>query len=198
MLSRDIVVLIATLLAGLAFGQGIELDAIPVTGIDKLELCDLAYGQELGYVIKLLAIAQRRPDGLSLRVRPAFISKEHPLAWVSGPFNAVSVYGHATGHTMYYGRGAGGMPTASAVVADLTSVAIGTAVVVYFHIHGFSYPGMEELAAYYNLPAVIKMTLSPLSLTLGPAVILFVTCAAALYPAFRIRLLKPVDAMRAV
>lgn len=77
-------------------------------------------------------------------------------------------------------------------------VAIGTAIVFYFHIHGFSYPGMEELAAYYNLPAVIKLTLSPLSLTLGPAVILFVTCAAALYPAFRIRLLKPVDAMRAV
>lgn len=80
----------------------------------------------------------------------------------------------------------------------VVGVAIGTAVVVYFHIHGFSYPGMEELAAYYNLPAVIKMTLSPLSLTLGPAVIFFVTCAAALYPAFRIRLLKPVDAMRAV
>ncbi len=80
----------------------------------------------------------------------------------------------------------------------VVGVAIGTAIVFYFHIHGFSYPGMEELAAYYNLPAVIKLTLSPLSLTLGPAVILFVTCAAALYPAFRIRLLKPVEAMRAV
>ena len=77
-------------------------------------------------------------------------------------------------------------------------VAVGTVVVFYFHIHGFSYPGMEEIAAYYNLPAVITMTLSPLSLTLGPAVILIVTCAAALYPALRIRMLKPVDAMRAV
>ncbi len=77
-------------------------------------------------------------------------------------------------------------------------VAVGTVVVFYFHIHGFSYPGMEELAAYYNLPAVINMTLSPLSLTLGPAVILIVTCVAALYPALRIRMLKPVDAMRAV
>jgi ABC-type antimicrobial peptide transport system permease subunit len=84
------------------------------------------------------------------------------------------------------------------LIGLVVGVAIGTAVVVYFHIHGFSYPGMEELAAYYNLPAVINMTLSPLSLTLGPAVIFFVTCAAALYPAFRIRLLKPVDAMRAV
>jgi homoserine dehydrogenase len=115
------------ILASLAFAARIDLGAIPVSGIDSLQLCDIAYGQELGYVVKLLAIAQRREKGLSLRVRPVFITKEHPLAWVSGPFNAVSVYGHATGHTMYYGRGAGGMPTASAVVADLASVAIGTA-----------------------------------------------------------------------
>jgi len=115
------------IMASLAFARKIDFEAIPVEGIDLLEPCDIAYGQELGYVIKLLAIAQRQRQGLSLRVRPAFISKEHPLAWVSGPFNAVSVYGHATGHTMYYGRGAGGPPTASAVVADLAAVAIGTA-----------------------------------------------------------------------
>ena len=115
------------ILACLAFGRKIDFDAIPVEGIDSLELCDINYGQELGYVVKLLAIAQRQQDGLSLQVRPAFISKQHPLAWVSGPFNAVSIYAHATGHTMYYGRGAGGMPTASAVVADLAAVAIGTA-----------------------------------------------------------------------
>jgi homoserine dehydrogenase len=115
------------IMASLAFGERIDLDAISVEGIDSLELCDINYGQELGYVVKLLAIAQRQGDGISLRVRPVFISKEHPLAWVSGPFNAVSVYGHATGHTMYYGRGAGGMPTASAVIADLASVAMGTA-----------------------------------------------------------------------
>jgi len=115
------------ILAGLAFGVGVELDAIDVTGIDGLDLQDIQYGQELGYVIKLLAIAQRQADGVSLLVRPAFIPREHPLAWVSGPFNAVSVYGHATGHTMYYGRGAGGMPTASAVLADVVSVAVGAA-----------------------------------------------------------------------
>jgi len=115
------------ILAAIAFGARIDFDAIPVGGIDSLQLCDIGYGQELGYVVKLLAIATRQDDGLSLRVGPAFISKEHPLAWISGPFNAVSVYGHATGHTMYYGRGAGSMPTASAVVADLASVATGTA-----------------------------------------------------------------------
>jgi homoserine dehydrogenase len=113
------------ILAALAFGKRIDFDSIPVGGIDSLEVQDIHYGQELGYVVKLLAIATRQRDGLSLRVGPAFISKQHPLAWVSGPFNAVSIYGHATGHTMYYGRGAGGMPTASAVVADLAGVAIG-------------------------------------------------------------------------
>jgi len=115
------------IMASLAFGKRIDFDEIAAEGIDQLELCDVNYGQELGYVVKLLAIAQRQREGLSLRVCPAFISKAHPLAWVSGPFNAVSVYGHATGHTMYYGRGAGAMPTASAVVADLAAVADGTA-----------------------------------------------------------------------
>lgn len=119
------------ILAALAFGQNVDFDAIPLEGIDTLELCDVAFGETLGYVIKLLAIAERQTasdgtEGISLRVRPAFISKSHPLAWVSGPFNAVSVYGHAAGHTMYYGRGAGGMPTASAVVADIVSLALGT------------------------------------------------------------------------
>ena len=114
-------------MAALAFGQQVDLEAIPVEGIDALDGCDLGYGQELGYVAKLLAIAHRQVGGISLRVRPAFIPKSHPLAWISGPFNAVSVYGHATGHTMYYGRGAGAMPTASAVVADLAAVAAGTA-----------------------------------------------------------------------
>jgi len=115
------------ILAGLAFGCRIDFDSIPVSGIDDLELCDIQYGLELGYVVKLLAIAQRQGNGINLRVRPAFISNQHPLAWVSGPFNAISVYGHATGHTMYYGRGAGAMPTASAVTADIVSVAVGTA-----------------------------------------------------------------------
>jgi len=115
------------ILASLAFGKSVDFQAIPVEGIDSLDLCDIAHGQELGYVVKLLAIAQRQENGISLRVRPEFISRHHPLAWVSGPFNAISVYGHATGHTMYYGRGAGGMPTASAVVADLAALSMNMA-----------------------------------------------------------------------
>ncbi len=115
------------IMAALAFGQRIDFEKIPVQGIDSLELIDVTFGQELGYIVKLLAIAQRTEKGLSLRVRPAFITREHPLAWVSGPFNAVSIYGHTVGHTMYYGRGAGGPPTASAIVADLVSLALGSA-----------------------------------------------------------------------
>jgi homoserine dehydrogenase len=124
-----------TILAALAFGQRVDFDAIAVEGIDTLDSQDIIYGGELGYVVKLLAIAHRQEKGLCLRVRPAFITKGHPLAWVSGPFNAVSVYGHATGHTMYYGRGAGGMPTASAVVADMVSLATGRAQSAFDQLH---------------------------------------------------------------
>ena len=115
-----------TILASLAFQKRVNLEDIPVEGIDSLELSDVVFGQELGYIVKLLAIAQRTEGGISLRVRPAFIGTDHPLAWISGPFNAVSVYGHAVGHTMYYGRGAGGRPTASAVVSDILSIALGS------------------------------------------------------------------------
>ena len=114
------------IMASLAFGQGIDFDSIPVEGIDTLKEVDVSYGRELGYIIKLLAIAQRADEGFFLRVRPSFIALDHPLAWISGPFNAVSVYGHAVGHTMYYGRGAGGSPTASAVVADIVATAVGS------------------------------------------------------------------------
>ncbi len=114
------------LLASLAFGVKIDFDDIPISGIDALDSLDVGSGTSLGYVVKLLAIAQMLGDEVSIRVRPAFISREHPLAWVNGPFNAVSMYGSATGHTMYYGRGAGGSPTASAVIADIVGVANGT------------------------------------------------------------------------
>ncbi|MBN2738299.1 MAG: homoserine dehydrogenase [Spirochaetales bacterium] len=119
------------IMAALAFGKSIDLEKIAVSGIDKLDIRDIEYGTELGYVVKLLAIAQRHEKGISLYVRPAFISIEHPLAWVSGPFNAVSVYGHSTGHTMHYGRGAGGDPTASAIIADLYQSAMGITRIQY-------------------------------------------------------------------
>jgi len=114
------------ILGSLAFGEKVDLDRIPVNGIDTLAKEDVIFGNELGYIVKLLAIAKRMDDGISLIVRPSFIARSHPLAWISGPFNAVSVYGSRVGHTMYYGRGAGGSPTASAVISDILSTALGT------------------------------------------------------------------------
>lgn len=115
------------IMASLAFGARVDLASIPVAGIDSLDFLDVSYGLKLGYVVKLLAIAERMKEGISLRVQPSFIPKDHPLAWVSGPFNAISVYGSENGHTMYYGRGAGGGPTASAVVSDILAAASGEA-----------------------------------------------------------------------
>jgi homoserine dehydrogenase len=114
------------ILAGLAFNVRIAESDIHVEGIDTLEAADIGYARELGYVIKLLAIAERSKDHVSLRVHPTLVHKTDMLAEVSGSFNAISVYGHALGHSLFYGRGAGRMPTASAVVADLIGVAMGT------------------------------------------------------------------------
>ncbi|MFP4643603.1 MAG: homoserine dehydrogenase [Spirochaetales bacterium] len=114
------------ILSSLAFGIPVHTTDVQTEGINALNSEDVAYASHLGYVVKLLAIARRQSEGVSLLVRPAFISRSHPLAWVSGPFNAISVYGNVTGHTMYYGRGAGGAPTAGAVVSDIVSIARGT------------------------------------------------------------------------
>ena len=113
-------------LAALAFGIEVEFESIPIEGIDQLSLTDVAWATRLGYVPKLLAIAERRDGNVALRVRPSFVPDRHPLAWVGGPFNAVSIYSYPTGHTMYYGRGAGGSATAGAVVADVVSIATGS------------------------------------------------------------------------
>lgn len=114
------------IMTSLAFGTAVDFESIEVRGIHDLESIDVRIGSELGYVIKLIAAAHRIDHGVSLWVRPAFFSREHPLAWVNGPFNALSVYGNAAGHTLYYGRGAGGRATASAVIADLLAIGLGT------------------------------------------------------------------------
>jgi len=114
------------ILAAMAFGYDISLDDVFIEGIEDISIDDIRYGKEMGYALKLLAIGERNDNGkISLRVHPSFISLSSPLARVDGPFNAVSIFGHAVGQTMYYGRGAGMMPTASAVVADMIEVAMG-------------------------------------------------------------------------
>ena len=114
-------------LAGLAFNVRVSESDVSVEGIEKLQPIDIQYARELGYVIKLLAIGERdRDNRLALRVHPTLVHRDDVMAEVSGSFNAISIYGHALGHALFYGRGAGQMPTASAVVADLVSVAVGT------------------------------------------------------------------------
>lgn len=115
------------ILASLAMRQSCEFERISVQGIERIDLSDLTAGEELGYRCKLLAVARRRDDGLDLCVQPTFIPRSHPLAGVDGPFNAVSVYAAPVGHSFFYGRGAGGAATASAVIADIVDVAIGNA-----------------------------------------------------------------------
>ena len=112
-----------TLMASIAFGIPVDFAHCHVEGIRALEQTDVVYAAELGYRIKLLGIARRRADGIELRVHPTLIPESHLLANVEGPFNAILVESDAAGQSLYYGRGAGGDPTASAVVADLVDVA---------------------------------------------------------------------------
>jgi homoserine dehydrogenase len=124
------------ILSSIAFGYEITLDDIFVEGIESISKNDIRYGGEMGYFLKLLAIGQKDKEGkVSLRVHPSFIAKDSPLARVAGPFNAVSIFGSAVGQVMYYGRGAGMMPTASAVVADIIDVAIGNSATTFRHLH---------------------------------------------------------------
>ncbi|MEM7809751.1 MAG: homoserine dehydrogenase, partial [Planctomycetota bacterium] len=117
-----------SILAGLAFGETIPPDGIHREGIDGLDPRDVAFASELGYVIKLLAVARRdEDDRLAMSVFPGLLPASDPMSDVNGPFNAVAVYGKALGRSLLVGRGAGGMPTAAAVVGDLVSVANGSA-----------------------------------------------------------------------
>jgi len=146
-------------LASLAFNARVSEADIHIEGIDTLQADDIAYAKELGYVIKLLAIAERKSahgaagsgqgggsdrknsfdtgapssaghqtilgDAISLRVHPTLVHSTDVLADVSGSFNAISVFGHALGHALFYGRGAGSLPTASAIVSDIVNVGLG-------------------------------------------------------------------------
>ncbi len=111
-----------TILSALAFGVPMQLKKCFVEGIQKLTGDDIRYAEELGYRIKLLGITKRTDKGIELRVHPTLIPTRRLIANVEGVMNAVLVKGDAAGPTLYYGAGAGGQPTASAVVADLVDV----------------------------------------------------------------------------
>jgi homoserine dehydrogenase len=112
-----------TIMAAIAFGIPMQFKAVHTEGISKLAAEDIRYAGELGYRIKLLGIAKRKPAGIELRVHPTLIPERRLIANVEGVMNAILVKGDAVGQTMYYGAGAGAEPTGSAVVADLVDVA---------------------------------------------------------------------------
>jgi len=112
-----------TLLIQLAFGTAARFADIPVEGIRHVSQLDIAFAREFGYVIKLLAIAKRDGGAIEARVHPTMVPRTHLLADVNGAYNAIAVQGEALGASMYFGLGAGMMPTATAVVADLIDVA---------------------------------------------------------------------------
>lgn len=113
------------ILAQLAFGANVRVAEVPRVGIDRLQSADIVNAGELGYAVKLLAQARLTGAGLEMRVAPRLVRMGTPLADVRGPYNAIRVVGDAVGDTLFYGRGAGAMPTASAVVGDLIDVALG-------------------------------------------------------------------------
>ena len=112
----------ATIMGAIAFGIPVQFDKAHVEGITALQAADIRYAEQLGYRIKLLGITRRRERGIELRVHPTLVPSQRLIANVEGAMNAVVVQGDAVGTTLYYGKGAGSEPTASAVVADLVDI----------------------------------------------------------------------------
>jgi homoserine dehydrogenase len=111
-----------SILSSIAFGSRIDINDVYLEGITKITQKDIMYAKKLGYVIKLLAIGKEIDGEIEARVHPTMIPEDHPLAAVDDVFNAVFIESEAAGELMYYGRGAGSMPTASAVVADVIDI----------------------------------------------------------------------------
>jgi len=111
-----------TLMSAIAFGIPVQFDHAHVEGITKLQAADIKYAEQLGYRIKLLGLTRRREQGIELRVHPTLVPISRLIANVEGAMNAVMVQGDAVGTTLYYGKGAGAEPTASAVIADLVDI----------------------------------------------------------------------------
>ncbi|MBN1492699.1 MAG: homoserine dehydrogenase [Candidatus Omnitrophica bacterium] len=112
-----------TILSEIAFGKSVSLKEVYCQGITHIDEADIEFADEVGYVIKLLAIAKQTKGGIEIRVQPTLLPKDHILASVNGSFNAIYLHGDETGDMLLYGRGAGSRPTASAVVSDIIDLA---------------------------------------------------------------------------
>ncbi|WP_106495247.1 homoserine dehydrogenase [Lentibacillus sp. Marseille-P4043] len=110
------------ILARLAFSTDVELSDVEVNGISNLALADLQYGKKLGYTMKLIGYAHCQNHNVEVSVQPTFLSNQHPLSSVKNEYNAVYVNGEAVGETMFYGAGAGSLPTATAIMSDVVTV----------------------------------------------------------------------------
>src|SRR5690625_1249340 len=110
------------ILARLAFLTDVELDDVEVNGITNISQTDLQYGKKLGYTMKLIGFANRNDEQIEVSVQPTLLANNHPLAGVKDEYNAVYVSGEAVGETMFYGPGAGSLPTATAVMSDVVAV----------------------------------------------------------------------------
>jgi len=161
------------ILASIALGYEISIDDVFVEGIEAISKHDIRFGGEMDYVLKLLAIAQKHENNhISLRVHPSFIAKDNPLALVDGPFNAISIFGSAVGRVTLYGRGAGMMPTASAVVADIIDVALGNSATAFAHMrlkpHSEIAPLIDKIGNLVSRFYVRLMVSSPKSVKYSP------------------------------
>ncbi|ADY56450.1 homoserine dehydrogenase [Syntrophobotulus glycolicus DSM 8271] len=151
------------ILSSLAFNSRIGIKDVYVEGISRITPEDIVYADELGCVIKLLAIAKNLDDqsGIELRVHPALLPKSHPLANVAGVFNAVYVTGDAVGETMFYGKGAGSLPTGSAVVSDIIQVVRNTnfganAMLVHDHYRNFPIKSSADFTTGFYIRIKVK------------------------------------------
>ncbi len=144
------------ILAALAFDATIDFDGVHVEGISGIDIEDIRYARELGFSIKHLGIARMHADGVEARVHPALVPESVLIGKVSGVMNAVMAHGNAVGPTLYVGPGAGGMPTASAVVADLVELARGTLPVPQPAERRLPSLGVEgvECPHYLKIPAI--------------------------------------------
>lgn len=143
------------ILGRLAFSTPVDLKDVTVTGISQVSTEDIKNGSELGYTMKLIGYADFEDGQLEVHVMPTFLSNDHPLASVKNEYNAVYVYGKAVGETMFYGPGAGSLPTATAIVSDLVNVVknirlavTGEQVVKNYHNKALKTPS-ERFSQYY-------------------------------------------------
>lgn len=125
------------ILARLAFLTEVNLEDVEVSGISKVAVEDLNYGKKLGYTMKLIGLANFENQQLEVSVQPTFLSKSHPLASVKNEYNAIYVNGEAVGETMFYGPGAGSLPTATAIMSDVVAIMKN----MRLHVNGNSFVG---------------------------------------------------------